>query len=77
MSSIFISSEVSTIIMKSTEVQNPRRKYSAAVETNCPVAEQCIPYCIGPRTIITHAHRAPLIKIYIILLAIYSKYNIM
>ena len=34
---------------------------SSAVETNCVVAEYRIPYRIGPRTIITHAHRAPLI----------------
>ena len=49
--------------MKSTKVQNPRRKCSAVqvVETNCPVAEYRIPYRIGLRTIITHAHRAPLI----------------
>ena len=47
--------------MKSTKVQNPRRKCSAVVETNFLVAEYRIPYCIGPRTIITHAHRAPLI----------------
>ena len=46
------------IEMKSTKVQNPRRKCSAAVETNCVVAEYRIPYRIGPRTIITHAHRA-------------------
>ena len=42
-------------------VQNPQRKCSAAVETNCVVAEYRIPYRIGPRTIITHALRAPLI----------------
>ena len=47
--------------MKSTKVQNPRRKCSAAVETNCLVAEYRIPYRIGRRTIITHALRAPLI----------------
>ena len=47
--------------MKSTKVQNPRRKCSAVVETNCLVAEYRIPYRIGPRTIITDAHRAPLI----------------
>ena len=47
--------------MKSTKVQNPRRKCSAVVDTNCLVAEYRIPYRIGPRTIITHAHRAPLI----------------
>ena len=41
--------------MKSTKVQNPRRKSSAVV------AEYRIPYRVGPRTIITHAHRAPLI----------------
>ena len=49
------------IIMKSTKVQSPRRKCSAVVDTNCVVAEYRIPYHIGPRTIITHAHRAPLI----------------
>ena len=43
--------------MKSTKVQNPWRiKCSAVV-----VAEYRIPYRIGPRTIITHAHCAPLI----------------
>ena len=42
-------------IMKSTEVQNPRRKCSAVVEMNCLVAEYRIPYRIVPRTIITHA----------------------
>ena len=47
--------------MKSTKVLNPRHKCSAVVETNCPVAEYRIPYRIGPCTIITHAHRAPLI----------------
>ena len=47
--------------MKSTKVQNPRRKCSPVVETNCIVAEYRIPYSIGPRTIITYAHRAPLI----------------
>ena len=51
--------------MKSTKVQNPRRKCSAVVEMNCLVAEYRIPYRIGPRTIITrvhaHAHRTPLI----------------
>ena len=48
--------------MKSTKVQNPRRKCSAVVETNyCLVAEYRILYRIGPRTIITHAHLAPLI----------------
>ena len=51
-----------TIIhMKSTTVQNPRRKCSAVVETNCLVAQYRIPYHIGPRTIITHVHRTPLI----------------
>ena len=30
-------------------------------ETNCLVAEYRIPYRIGPRTIITHVHRAPVI----------------
>ena len=44
-------------VMKSTKVQNPRRKCNAVVETNCLVAE----YRIGPHTIITHVHRAPLI----------------
>ena len=39
--------------MKSTKVQNPQRnKYSAVVEKICPVAEYCVPYRIGPRTII-------------------------
>ena len=47
--------------MKSTKVQNPRRKCSAVVETNCLVAKYRIPYRIRPRTIITHAHHAPLI----------------
>ena len=48
--------------MKSTKVQNPRRKCSTVVETNnCVVAEYRIPYRIGPRTIITHAHCTPLI----------------
>ena len=47
--------------MKSTKVQNPRRKCSAEVETNYLVAEYRIQYGIGPRTIITHAHGAPLI----------------
>ena len=48
--------------MKSTKVQNPQRnKCSVVVETNCLVAEYCIPYRIRLRTIITHAHRAPLI----------------
>ena len=47
--------------IKSTKVQNPRRKCSTVVETNCLVAEYRMPYRIGPRTIITHAHRAPLI----------------
>ena len=47
--------------MKSTKVQNPQRKCSAVVETNCLVAEYRIPYRIGPRIIITHAHCAMLI----------------
>ena len=50
-----------TQLMKSTKVQNPWHKCSAVVETNCLVAEYRIPYRIGLRTIITHAHRAPLI----------------
>ena len=45
--------------MKSTKVQNPRRKCSAVVETNFPVAEYRIPYGIGPCTIITHAQMRP------------------
>ena len=49
------------VVMKSTKVQNPRHKCSAVVETNCLVAEYRILYRIGPRTIITHAHHAPLI----------------
>ena len=47
--------------MKSTKVQNPQRKCSAVVETNCLMAEYRIPYRIGPRKIITHAHHTPLI----------------
>ena len=39
---------------------NPRRKCSAVPEY-CVVAEYRIPYRIGLRTIITHAHRAQLI----------------
>ena len=50
-----------SMTMKSTKVQNPRRKCSAVVQTNCLVAEYRTPYRIGPRTKITHAHRAPLI----------------
>ena len=34
---------------------------SSTVETNCVVAEYRIKYRIGPHSIITHAHRAPLI----------------
>ena len=49
------------MLMKSTKVQNPRRKCSAVVETNFLVAEYRIQNGIGQRTIITHAHRAPLI----------------
>ena len=37
------------------KVQNPGPR----LETNCLGAEYRIPYRIGPRTIITHAHRAP------------------
>ena len=33
--------------MKSTEVQNPQRKCSAVVETNCLVAEYRIQYTVS------------------------------
>ena len=55
---------IHAINMKSAKVQNPRRNKCSAIvelETNCLVAEYRIPYRIRPRTIITHAHRAPLI----------------
>ena len=38
-----------------------QRSIIIIVETNCLVAEYRIPYRIGPRTIIMHAHRTPLI----------------
>ena len=44
------------------------------------MAEYRIPYRIGPRTVITHAHRAPLIDFFFFLLkgnvAVYKVLNI-
>ena len=49
-----------TVITKSTEVQNPRcNKCSAVVEKNCLVAEYRVPYRIGPCTIIGQAGASP------------------
>ena len=36
---------------------NAAQYFANVVETNCLVAEYRIPYRIGPRTVITHAHR--------------------
>ena len=53
-----------TSIVILIKVQNPRRNKCSAVvelETNCLVAEYRILHRFGPCTIITYAHRAPLI----------------